>query len=229
MVTFVFNTVDVRIRVRSLIARLREDPAVLNVRTIPVHGQRDILPVNITLGPGFERPSDSHLTDEVEQALIRAPEPPEPPRPPRSLQETINAMLIPRVEREMNTRRNWADPIRRNIDYQGTARRTFLLDSLPDPTERLAWLPAPVTFPGWVVSGAWTASTQFPDFPMQIDCLLRAEEQDRNGPTYVRLHLAGIHQRDVEAGDFIANWHSHKDPIEAPSLWERLLSDDDLF
>lgn len=121
-------TIDGRILARDHAHRLLLDEFVQHVDLT-----RDRLG-SITLGVQFYddrgSPYDERLTREVEAYRVLPLDPDSEPNPLRSLDQVIHDSInSPILRREFG--HPWANPIRRNIDYVSTARRSILVVDPP--------------------------------------------------------------------------------------------------
>ena len=126
-------------------------------------------------------------------------------------------------------------PIRRNLDYMGTARAAFLVEELPpgalpvfdhDPNmARMALTPDPVVVPEWVQPGQWVRSK---------DCRHVGNIENLTGPDHSYRYVRVSYWREerpedvVALGSFVTLWEPCDVPMEPRPLWERLLGEDDL-
>ena len=120
--------VDGRILARSDAVRLRADEFVQNVA---ITSTRNECLVAVQFRDDQDGPSDYRLRSEIESWLV-LPEPPreEPNAPLLSRDELISLAIGTPIQRRAVPQ--FSNPIRRNRDYTAVARRTFLVQDLPD-------------------------------------------------------------------------------------------------
>lgn len=120
-------TVDGRILARSDAARLRADEFVQNVA---VTSTRDSCTVVIQFHDDRDGPNDPRIRGEIESWLV-----PESPQEIGITARTRDELISLAIGTPIRQRAvpQYSNPIRRNRDYTAVARRTFLVDQLPDP------------------------------------------------------------------------------------------------
>lgn len=135
-----FDTVDVRIAVRDVLARLRELETVTDLSTsydaphlrVVIRGHNEAPPV---IPPW--------LIEELERVTVPPPrQAPEPVPRPTDRGTIIQGVLESFANDGINAlRRGFAQSmimhLRRNIDYSGVARRALVIDPLPPGSEGL--------------------------------------------------------------------------------------------
>jgi hypothetical protein len=156
---FVYDNVDSRIAVRELIAQLRARPGIASVTLSPV-GLNLRVEVQRQIGYNTE-PLDTLLGSDVINAIerlqYREPAPPRPlPDPGTTIRSVMEAILqLGSVQIQRSLASSMIQPLRRNIDYSGVGRHTFLVDTLPNGAENMFGPPIPnMQLPSWVQGGA---------------------------------------------------------------------------
>lgn len=186
------RNLDQRIDTRGFVERLRRDPQVAFVLS-DESGQGPIqFNIRVTFVPGFNQP----LSQELYEVYLR--------HRLSELSPNLNGDVLPR---------GFAEPLRRNRDYQSSARPVFLVDQLPDGI-----LPA-----------------------FQVDEVPQGNPRsslDRLAEAPLRPDSMFMDQRDYDDLVQWANSVGHVPPTrdavastvtpepESPSFWERLLNDE---
>jgi hypothetical protein len=234
---FPYDTVDARVFVRQSISELRRDLAVTDVQflpNLPRSAWFDTVQVEVEFLEGHDQPTDTALVERLRGYL------PQPPRnssmlenfqhiygprqdtpnengdhfPPDVRQQIINEYLGSAQSRS-RLAASVVAPLRRNIDYQGIGRRTFLVEQMPegalpvydrDP-EPGAMVnihigtqdPADFVLPEWVQPGAFAQfnGSQVSTYDSShggigrvveiMEVLRPSDPPGRNGPTYVKI------------------------------------------
>lgn len=144
LLAFNAKDLDTRIMMRGTIEALRRDPSVFIVEEVPPSFDRDIIPEHeyvfaVVLRYGMD-PSP------LLESLLRTQLTLGPPSEPLRLREVMDRLgSLPNVDREALIRQalgstegrsrlaqSMAMPLRRNLDYQGVARRFFDIQQLPE-------------------------------------------------------------------------------------------------
>lgn len=120
-------TVDGRILARSDAERLRADEFVQNVA---IDIARDSCTVVVQFRENQTGPFDDQLRREIEHWISQPPEPQETTDHPTLDRDELISRAIGTPIQRRELRSNWAQPLRRNIDYSSAARRTFLVEDL---------------------------------------------------------------------------------------------------
>lgn len=144
---------------------------------------------------------------------------------PEVRQQIISEYLANPGARERFTQA-MIEPIRRNIDYQGVARRTFLVEELPqgalpvydrDPDVG-AMITTPHVRPDWLKEGQWVEHSARKVYA-------RIEQVTKLRVTVAMWKTMEMHLENVVS--FCAHWKPVAEPQEPRVAWARLLDDDD--
>ena len=202
------------------------DPPVPEDDEQPVRQRGMLDNFNYIYGPRQDRPNENgdHFTPELRQQLIQ--------------------QYIGTAEGRTRLAASMAAPLRARMDYQSVARRTFLVEQLPDgalPTYdrdvNVTDIVAPPTdppdfiLPGWIQDGVWARSKSDGRIA-EIEKVLRPEDPPgRNGPIYVRVQTWRVALPEgcdvIAAYRFADLWEPCEKPADPRMSWERLLDDDE--
>lgn len=252
--TLAFNDshLDARILRRGVVARLSSHPEVFSVeRMINDHPAREgHIFYRITLRS--EADSDyldtTEPTDPALARLFREFEFHEPERGLRStpfsqllefdaaLREQIIQQALGTAEGRSRLAQSMIAPLRARLDYQGIARRTFLVEELPqgalptydrDPevARLVGWdgNGSPMAEPPpWVQPGVW-AYNRFRDEYAEI-----LQKQCPHPGVQAQIWRSPEPPRWFDVDHFYENWSPCERPSDPRPVWDRLLGDDTL-
>lgn len=120
-------------------------------------------------------------------------------------------------------------PIRRNLDYQSTARRTFMVEELPEgalpvydrdpePGAMRTVTTTPHVRPDWLKEGQWVEHAGRKVYA-------RIEQVTKLRVVAAMWKTMEMHSENVVS--FSANWKPVAEPQEPRVAWKRLLDEDD--
>lgn len=265
-----FDTVDARVFVRQSISELRRDPAVTDVQlqpNLPRSAWFDTVLVQVEFLEGHDQPADLALAERLRVYLPRGPERSQAmvegfrrnyglDRPNENgdlftpeLRQQLIDQYLGNPEGRTRLAASFANPIRRNRDYQAIGRRTFLVEQLPDgalpvytdppwrPESRFNPPPEPPPFvtPDWIQPGAFARFVgpsraghsqhgRIVEIESIVGSFIRVWTWSRVG-TWARDTEASANDV-ILASSFAILWEPVERPTEPQTAWDRLLGDE---
>lgn len=151
--------------------------------------------------------------------------------PPPDVRDQIIQQYLANPEGRSRLAQSMAAPIRRSLDYQATARRTFLVEPLPegalptydrDPDVSLVsgLMPDPLTVPEWVQPGQWAHNARADRYAFIVNLTGPAHSY-----RYVRVENWRFERDEdvISLGTFVVEWKPCEKPREPRAAWAHLI------